>query len=114
MTNLQFQIPKKVEDRLGNALLFCAWAAYRRQEHQIEITVGGHLAATRPAEARPAQAPRPTILDDPARDEVVDKPNELVMKESRRLRSRAAIAGLLRQALRDFGTAILERAAKDG
>ena len=64
--------------------------------------------------------PSPTIdrrwdrfVDQSLGHEIIGEPDELVVEKCGRLCSRAAIAGLQRQPLGDFGAAIFERSAKD-
>ena len=81
------------------------------EEHQVEVAVGRHFATAGASEADDGKLAG-VRADYAFADEVVGDPHQLVVEEGGGLRSRAAIAGLLREAARDFLATRRERIGK--
>ncbi len=92
MADLELQVPQQVKHRLRRALLLGV-GAFARQEHQVEVAEGRHLAAAGPAEPD-ERDPGRRLVQDALGDEVVGEADELVVEEGGRLRGSAAIARL--------------------
>src|SRR6478735_1652302 len=92
MADLQLKVPQQVKNRLRKALLLRR-RRLRRQEHEVEIAEGRHLAAAGAAEADERDAGR-RLFQDALGAEVVSDADELVVEKGSRLSDSAAIAGL--------------------
>ncbi len=112
MADLEFQVPEEMQDCFGRAFDIGS-RRLRREEHQVEVAEGRHFAATGAAEADERQFAAKRLFEQALDHEIVSKPHELVVEEGRRLRRCAAVPGRFGQSPGDFGTAVVERAAKD-
>ena len=111
MTDLQLQVPQQVEHGFRGPFLLSS-GRLGGEEHQVEVAVGRHFTASGAAEADDGKLPG-VGAQDAFEDEVVGDPHQLVVEEGRGLRSRAAIAGLLGEAARDFPAPGGERPGKN-
>ena len=83
------------------------------EEHEVEVAVRRHFAAPGPAQRNQREPLVERRADHPLADEVIGKPNELVVKECRRLGGGSAAAGLLGEAPRDLVAPAAQRVAQE-
>ena len=102
--DLELQVPQKMQRRFGRALLRGS-RRFRRQEHEVEVAIRSHFAATRPAKSDKRETVAAPLINHSAANEVPGKTNKLVMQESAGVRGGPAIPGLLDQTASDFGAA---------
>ena len=86
-------------------------SAPSRQDHEVEIAEGRHLAAPGAAQADQGDASAGGWSE--CVTEIVSQADDLVVQEGGRPRGRAAVARLVGQPPRDFRAAAVKRLAED-